>query len=320
MSIYVSISTLEDGEIGNTAIEAVLRADRPDDITVGIAFHTTRSFYERFVHGFKHQELDDRIKSMHFNRDDKRNIGIGIGRKHALLGYSGQDIVVQVDAHTSFDYSWDTQITTLYDLAIKETQNEKTIITGFPGSYITNRFHDREVVNSEMRYCVWSNEPVHGANPMQRWKDVPLRLFPKTMIPPDRMFFPANKVSGAMIVGNSHFVESDSLPRNVVFFEEEIIQTINLLDKGFSLVYPHVMMPITHYYQNTMPSHYVRQTVFNEFLYEDDAISGAMQANYYDFINNPSNAEKCRRYEEWSGFSLDMGFSKPYFIPKSYNY
>lgn len=320
MSIYVAISSLEDAELPQTVFEAVRNAYEPSGVTVGVAFHSSSIFYERAVDGFGHMDIIKNVKPMFFNRNDKVNIGIGIGRKNALSAYSNQDIVVQVDSHTKFEKGWDKQIIRLYEDAIKETGNSDTVVTGFPGSYITDSLFTRELVDPETRYCVWSNEAIAGANPMQRWRDIPLKHFPPHLIQDGRMFFPANKVSGAFLISNGRFAKDNCLPTNSIFFEEELLQTINLLSAGYSLVFPHIMSPISHYYENTMAPQYTRQTVFNELMYSDESINGLMQSNYYDFINNVENKEKCKMFEEWSGFSLNNGFSKPYYIPDSYNY
>ena len=89
-----------------------------------------------------------------------------------------------------------------------------------------------------------------------------------------------------------------------------MLQTIELIDNGFTLVYPGRYSPIAHRYRRgTDPK---RDDIFS--LYKN--VEQYIVKNYCEYISN--NTKKVGRYEEYAGVSLTTGPEDVSFYPRHY--
>lgn len=308
MSTFVSIATLEDPEIINTVNTALNNAD--EDVHVGVAFTTDLEYFlDISSQLFKSGKVSLRCIN------PESNTGVGKGRHAAREMYDGQDYFLQVDAHTNFEKSWDTKIIKLYNEALEETKTDKTILTGIPNKYL--RVGDRIKIDSHVtRYPIFiPNHILHDDFPMLQWGASLLKDFPGKFKNTNKIV-PANKFTASFAFGNSKFADFYGLPEESVFFEEEILQTINLLSEGFRLAFPNTELPITHYdYDDISNKSELRKMLIN--VYNGDP-GEQLWNNFTKFINDPNNLEKCEYFEKYSGYRLRSKIPAQYFVPKNY--
>lgn len=308
MSIYLCLSTLEDFEIVNTVKSALENADKPKDIYVGVAATVRDFFYDSVI---KQLQDIDNVSIKKF--DPVLDRGIGNGRNNARFAYNAQDYIVQVDSHTHFQSGWDTFIINLFNEAVEETGSERTIVTGYLGPY--SRDGDMvNIIDKWITYCIYLQENASESINIKRW----IRKAIKDMLEvadKQKKFFPANKIGADFMIGNNHWAEYSGLPRNLVFWEEEVIQTILLLDSGFSLAFPNVEMPMTHRHlgKDEMSRQSADRLYMNNHVIED-----LINENIKWFVDN--YPEACKRYADYSGYDLASGTVSGKIIPNKFCY
>jgi hypothetical protein len=309
MSIYISIATLEDLDLHNTIMSAIFNADNRRDLHIGIAATTSEKFYEERVIGYgKFAKVSSSLFDVKLNR------GIAKGRINSRFAYDDEDYVLQVDSHTNFEKSWDTKIKNLFHKSLRETENEKTIITSYLSPYI---HHDGKVVplDNWSRYCVYTNCWVAPNVRIMAWEQMPIQVFPEHFRK-DSLFLPANKIGAHFMFSNKTWANQQCLPQEIVFAEEEIVQTIHLLENEFSLVFPNTELPLTHRYAN-LEKGVERKTLLDLFS-KEDFTELMVTRNMFDLIED--HKESCIRYATYGGYDIIHNNVRPFHIPKSYGW
>jgi hypothetical protein len=130
--IFISIASYRDPELESTIKNAIDNAEYPDNLYFGV------------VHQGLDKELPDlsfiknkKIVSMH-PRDAR---GAGFARSKAMELYDDEDYLLQIDSHMQFIKNWDTKLISELNLAIAKSNNEKIILSAFPGMYIREGKH-----------------------------------------------------------------------------------------------------------------------------------------------------------------------------------
>lgn len=325
MSIYVSIASLFDPELEYTLNDIFSNADNPDDIYIGLAITSVDDDVIDFMKDF-YSYIEDKFK------DNKKlqmklihgieNHKIGIGRNTAASMYSGQDYFLQIDSHSLLEKGWDTQLIDLHKKAVQETNNEKTVLT----AYISGYWHTvdgRVPSNGFTRYpiqCPGSRVSGYGNEESKitifpLMQDISLyKELPELM---NQAFIPSPKFNAQFAFGNKYFAENRGLGNDIIFWEEEIIQSIELFDMGFSLVFPNTRLKVMHFYvdnYNIPNSISKRQAPYRTTLNNVNL----MCDNYKKYIDNPENAKKIREWEFYSGLSVYPINKEKRSIPNSY--
>lgn len=295
MSTFVAIPTLKDPEILNTILSAFNNADDPSSVFVGVAAFVDNNFYNALVHRTSH------IDNLFIDRYDyELNTGVGVGRTYAKLRYDNQDNFLQIDSHTHFEKSWDTTLNQILSEAIKDTGNKKTVVSGYLPAY--KRENDKIYKNDNLcGYAIFNKKPLCMDWNKISWIDMPLR---KIVRGESKKFVPALKVSGGFILSNQYYAKDSGHLPNMKFFDEEIIQSIELVSNGFSLVFPNTDIPLLHYYSDNE-----RQ--------KGTATSQEMEESLDRYImENPS---KCKVWEDYAQVNLMESTFKKWHIPKTYS-
>lgn len=309
MSIYICITTLEDPDIYGTIGTALTRADRPDKISIGLAVVSGDSFYNNITSRLPY----DQVTIQRYGIEDIR--GIGKGRKISRFAYNGEDYILQIDPHTFFQNSWDTFLLDVFNEALQETKNEKTILTAGLGSFTVvdgkATVVDDMALYSGMTAAQWSN-----FMKINFWKNYPLSKFPNNDSFKDKRIVPSNKTNGNFIFGNSFFAQYSGLPESAQYLDEEIMQAVYLLEAGFSLAHPNMALPLTHRYNDT---EVLQRQNPKSLLWEDPLIPECLVTkNMYDFIKN--NKDMCARYADYSHYDIVTGIVDPFYVPNSFSY
>jgi hypothetical protein len=310
MSVYVSIPTLIDSEIFNTVCSAVENADY--SVSIGVAFMTPKEYYIDAKHRLSKY---DNVVCKWF--DPNKNAGIGIGRNNARKMYDGQDYILQVDAHTKFEKGWDTKLINMHEQAVEDTDNEKTIVTSLLGNYFI-KDGVRVVGDPTPLYPVWLQN-FYFSNDLKftRWYGYKTKDFPEKFRPKKKVV-PSIKFNGVFAFGNKTFAEYYGLPKDVIFFDEDIIQSINLLYEGYSLAFVDEPLPITHLDYDDIDKESERQLVGHLFD-KEKSISERIGDSLNNFIDNPKNKDRCKYFEKYAGYRFRSNVCAQYFIPKKYS-
>jgi len=328
MSIYIAIPTMYDNQIPFTVFEAIQAAANPDDLTIGLVLMETA--HPDLDYEFYYKDKIEKLLEFPQVKFKRFKVGeyepsIGFGRDQALSMYGGEDYILQVDSHTLFEKNWDTRLIKMYEGALEATQNSKTIMTAYlpgfkhldSGERVPLR-HDKIAQYPIMIFRTWNNTGIPA------WKDEPLAGPDSHQYRSDELYVPAVKFNAQFVFSNKHYFGNTGLDIDTIFWEEEIIQTMSLLEAGFSLVFPNMTIPLSHLFQNN--------TSFEEVLHPTYRVSGAnpnMLSNveYYDnirdnwvkYVTNPANKSKVDRFCQYTKINLKYGPFKEGYIPKEFN-
>jgi len=310
-TIYVSTATIDDTETERSILGLFQKAKYPERIFVGLACSTdSKSFYKKLVKSFKGKNVAiDYVKLKPSNLED---YGTGQARARAFKMYSNQDYVLQCDSHTNFEQDWDEILINTFKEAKKELNHDKIVLTAYLGMY---RFTSAgaEIVNSHARYPFY--DVGFFNNDYVKWMDVPLSEY---NIKYTEKFYPCVKFNGNFAFGDKEFARNPGTYKQALFYDEEIIQGINLINDGFYMVYPNIKLPLTHFYMDFVNEFGGARKYFVQYLSEkeNNIIHDLAKRRYSLLINN---REYVKKYEEYAKINLRTGLYKNnYYVPEDY--
>lgn len=308
--IYVAVPCLgQDDELESTVLSCLRSSSNMDDIVVGIACIGDIDFYNNIKSKFG--EIKN-IKITFF--DDENNIGVAMGRHRATSMYSDEEYFLQIDSHMLFMRSWDVSLKNQLYEAQQISNNEKTILTGYAGKYKYLEYDGNFISNITSVFLTYNCWTVNGFITknfvIPGWKNDIIK----------ETFAPMPKISAHFIFGNQHFARNICLPKHIFFWEEEVIQSIELVSNGFTLVYPGPLSHILHLYRDSSIDGKGNRKS-NSYYWEknnisiDDA-SNIIETNFLNYIKD--NPEKVKKYEEYIGFSILEGPKEENIEPKDF--
>jgi len=324
MSIYIAIPTMYDNQVEFTVNEAIRFADKPEKLTIGLSLMETAHseldyevFYEKKIAPLLNYP---QVKFKRFKVGEYLP-SIGFGRDSSLSMYTDEDYILQIDSHTLFEKGWDTKLIDIYEGALKETNNPKTIVTSYLPMYV-HLDNDQRVSEDKdklasypiMMFRTWYDTGIPA------WKDHNLRT---KGIVRDELYLPCIKFNAQFAFSNKNYIENTGLGIDTIFWEEEIVQTMNLLSAGFSLVFPNMVVPLSHLFQNNTspdvnhPAY--RVTGANPRLIPNEEYIGGIKESWLRFIKDPANAEKVKKFTEYTKVNIKYGPFQEGYIPTDYN-
>jgi hypothetical protein len=312
-TIFVSIAAMDDTEVVPTVLNAFDSATYPERIVVGVGLAALEpSIYNELTERFK----DDprlRITYEQIQRNDLEPLGVGKGRWRAVRQYKNEDYMLQVDCHTHFADGWDVEMIDLFEKAKQASGNPKTIMTTYIGLY--GYSPDRKVIRAKNAYpCFIPNELWLSAVPS--WEDV---LMDKRTHPEE--FYPNVKFNPACAFGDKEWAQDSGVDPNAMFYDEDLLYSINLFDKGFSFVFPNKeVFPITHLNGDDINEFGGERMFFTDYVTpeQDEEISEILRERYFEFLSKPENAAKIRKYEKYAKINAKFGAIMPRYVPKGY--
>lgn len=321
-SIYVAISVLEwDTELPVTIWSCFQNSSGKNNIVMGIAYISTTQTFDRQKTETPELFMDANIKVKHYRIEE--NYGIGRGRNAAYSMYGGEDYVLQVDAHSYFSKNWDSDLIESLHNATKITNNKRTVITGIPEPYWYPKDKNYELSfdeNDVLGYPYWTTGWWWVEDAIPRWG----HRNPRHVTPHlERLiletgFAPAIKVSGAFMFCTKEIIPFTGLHEEFLFWEEEIVQSIELIDNGFTLVYPYIC-PVRHMYCEEDTDEYGGRAIIDDVLIEigvERNIFIDIANNMKKYFTNRDNHKKIKRYEDYAGVYLGDARTKRYFVFK----
>lgn len=316
-TIFVSMATLRDTEAEKTINDIFSAAKYPERVFIGISciMKNTASF-KKIVSGNKN------IRVTYTEVTKKNNasvIGVGKGRHIAESLYDGEDYFLQIDSHTLLNDSWDEYMINLFEEAVEEVGTRKMVMTNYLPRY--GYFPERSIETNDSSYSYYYPRTLYfGFCPM--FLDSPLKYFTEhTGKVYDKKFYPAAKFSAHCAFGDENFARNTGLYKEAYFYDEEIIQSVNLIDDGFLLVHPNTTdFPLHHLYYDEIcelggDREWMTETLDKPVV---DRIEEEAKERYLNFLKN--NREKVKKYEKYAKINLKLGAFKNYHVPEHYDW
>jgi hypothetical protein len=302
--IYISIPCLGyDPELINTIETAYGNANNPKGINIGISFTGNKSFYEEITNKYPN------VKTKYYTYE--QNMGVGSGRLSALSMYDDEEYFLQIDSHNNFFKNWDEYLINKFKQAQKIFMSDRVVFSGCLPVY---EYLGKKIFSeTSLGYPLYAkNDFFFEAIPSFYSEDMDNLELVSEMIQKTG-FAPLTKIHGFFMFGSSALAQKLSIDKNIIFWEEEIIQSINLIDNGFILVYPGKYSPMSHYHIGNKKLGN-RESVFEKY---PNAIQ-LMIKNYYTYILDSKNIDKIKRYKDYVGLDLIIGPEKDNMTPSKY--
>jgi hypothetical protein len=257
-------------------------------LSIGISFCGDQNFANEILKEF----VGERIKSTYY--DALNNLGIGIGRLSAASMYDNEDYFLQIDAHTFFPVGWDKYIIDRFEDIKSKNNNKKIVLSGYLGWYNQESFFDY------LGYTKWIKDKfIIDNQTIPYWECDVLNTQQEEDLDKNG-FITLDKIVAMFMFGDSEFAKNICIPDWVLFWEEEIVQSIELINNGFDIIYPGKKTPFYHYYStnNVDRQRSIDFLKLNNITKEE--YFSMMSKNFTDYCKN----NDIRFYEKMLGFSL----------------
>lgn len=326
-SIYIAIPSLDDTELVPTVLNAFSAADNPERIFIGVSLLARDKWREKdFINATKKHKDNIRFEYIHLNKKTKHRLFVGDGRVRATALYSGEDYFLQVDAHTMFAQGWDTDLINAHKKACKTLKNDKVVLTAYSGYYAHDNYGERFFCDLEKRdriengwlHCPYYVSGLFYHDTIPRWD----------LIPPDIMkklkpgtFVPVIKFNANFAFSSGDFASNSGLYENAEFFEEEILQTVNLIKLGYTLAYPVFKNPIIgHLYGTYIRAGHGRRLSKADYIAKGEDLEAIRTAvnNYKSYLKDPENKEAIEIYQDYIKMKLNLGPAKTVYLFPEY--
>ncbi len=308
-SLFVSIASVEDEEIYNCIEQIYELSDKPDEIFVGICHSVPFKNKNRINYiSSKINKKNVSQKFINFYRE----MGVGYGRKNAMSLYTGQNYILQIDAHTNFQKSWDSKIINYFEEIPEKLKNKKTILTAYLSGYRILDQNKREVQSDgHPMYPCYLSKIKNKIDGVDLRRNSEYESIPKWYTPKDKNFYKfiknkyvlSRKMNANFTFSKSYLADDyDKIYLwNYLFLEEEFISSIQLHDLGYSMVYPNFSIPLSHLYLDW----------YNEFYNENSRKSVSPDKLRYEqarrqvrlYLEDQNNEEKIKKYCNYAGLT-----------------
>lgn len=273
------------------------------------------------------EEIKNELLSKFGNRSDFRfmytpledNVGIAQGRINAASMYDGEDYFLQIDSHTKFERNWDTFLINKFKSAKMTINNNKIVLTGnLSPYYYTDYENDKYESDNELLYTRWvPNEFLLPDRTIPYWNPYEKDELPEEVLHNFEKtgFAPASKIVAMFMFSDHHLPDQLSIPNHIIFWEEEIIQSIELIYNGFTLVCPGFYIPISHFYGDRKGE---QESITRTKSHLHVKAASRMMYNFQKYITDNSNSKKIKTFEAYNGISVLYGTKRNDCFPKSY--
>jgi hypothetical protein len=315
-SIYIAIPSMADTETSATVRNAIESAEHPERVFVGVSFKDLNKKEYKRVLSLKEEYPNISVEFIKLKKRKVSEYGTGDGRFRAQQMYSNQDYMLQVDSHTYFDKNWDSYLIKLFNEFKDQSNMEKFVLTSYipyysyqpersrhPGEFSLPRYPHLIVDDFFLRY-------------LPKWDDNPIPENSKL----DK-FVPCVKFNGAFAFGDKNFANNTGVFKDAIFYDEELIQSINLVGNNFALVFLNIKdFPIAHLYSEDINEFGGERTYFGDLLSarKQEEVADKAISNYLNFIANPENKELVAKYEKYAKMDSRRGPLLSNYIPKDF--
>lgn len=307
--------SLDDEELKYAVDYIFDNAEHPDRVFVGISLiaKKKKSFKDIKSITSKHKNVRAITHKQKFN--DLSTLGVGFNRKKAEELYSGQDYFLQVDAHSFFETAWDTRIIDLFKEAVDEVGDDNIVLTCIPPIYGYTKEEKVVATGPKTRYPQYVVSELFVQS-VPKWADIDVQEVSQ------KRFIPSVKANSAMLFGNKKFAENTGTQSESIFYDEELIYSVELFGRGIALVFPNVEhFPIRHLDGDfCVPNH--DRAFMLEYMDEEkqDVLHANLRNHYKSYIENLDNQQKLEKYKSYAKIDYRRGYfsALPYHIPRSF--
>ena len=308
VSIYVSVPSIRDNEITKTISRCLQKNSGYNQITIGVA-------------GIFFPDEQDEILELLAISKNKSNVkvkildrnfysGVGVARQEAMSMYSGEDYILQIDAHTYFMDGWDEYCIKNFKYIKNTVKEDKVILTSYPPEYRYVGFNKPELVNG------WDNHAIseftdkslmevspHGDSCIycSQWSPLPLWIEKKCR-DINKNIIKNNKISANYIFADSDFANDYNrmFPFNYGFFDEELVMSIEAHYLGYYFYTIKEGIPVAHLYAEDE----------NQFsgsrsgLDEEYILKLNVKQNYLNYTLDPKNRDRIEKFEKYANVKI----------------
>lgn len=306
-SIYISLSSLPDEELLPTLKNAFEAAEFPERVHVGLVVYGATPKLSRKLRKFAKSHPTAKIAHRPIPQgsfdEQFKALGVGRGRTTALSLYEEEDYVLQVDAHTLFADKWDTTLIRIHKEAQTEVPDKTVVLTAYASEYAYSR-GKRVFKEHCFSYATYTSSRIFfGLIP--GWDTVSIDSYD------GKKFLPAAKFCANFVFSTGRFAQVDSLPKDIQFYEEEPIQSVELYSQGFALVFPVIQEPIIgHLYYSDIKGKKGKRVSLMDYAPNSEVANSAaflaqVKENYVGYL--AANKGKVKAYERYAKTNLRLG-------------
>ena len=314
-TIFVAIASIDDEELKHSVDYIYENAEYPERVFVGISLIAKKRKSFKDLQSIVTKYKNVRVTKQKQKYNDLSTVGVGFNRKRAEELYSGEDYFLQVDAHSFFELNWDTRIIDLFNEAVEDVGDDKVILTCIPPIYGYTEKGDVAAVGPATRYPQYELGQLFVQS-VPKWGDI------DSLLVVGKKFIPSVKANSAMLFGDKKFAADTGTKRTSMFYDEELIYSVELFGRGFALVFPNIEhFPIRHLDGDfCVPGH--DRTFMLEYLDQEkeDMLHEKLRDHYYSYVNNPGNKDKLQKYKDYAKIDYKRGYFslQKINIPKAY--
>jgi hypothetical protein len=223
-SIFISIASYRDNELGRTIRDCTDKAAHPERLVFGINWqHDNHEFFEQFY--------DRRCRVI--DTDYRESRGACWARHEAQKLYGGEDFVLQIDSHMRFVRDWDT-VCVDGIRRLQQRGNKKVIISNLMPSYDPDT--DGNLPGAYLTYRLGKFN-----------QDGALALKASVVEkPPPEPFSPGFSISAAFVFSIGALYREVSIDPDLYFDGEEISYAVRAYTHGYDIYHCH--HPIVYHY------------------------------------------------------------------------
>lgn len=303
-TFFISIAAQDDEELQHTVEYIFKNADRPENVFVGIALTAMSGKILKQAKSLA-KKYNVEIDFVKQRMNDLSTIGIGKGRSRASKLYKDQDYMIQIDCHSFFDKSWDSNFIQYFEEAKEVLGDDRFVLTAIPPVY---------------EYCCSKHKDPIKSGPDTRYPYYVLGEFFVDVVPKwseldvsiarEEKFLPSSKVCPAFIMGDKEFAKDPGIYEKATFYDEDLTQTFNLFSRGFAFVFPNVKdLPIRHLDSDGIVKGHDRFFLLN---YLDEEMQEKLHLNlkkeYRAFAKSVQGSKEAEDYKKYSKVDLIKGF------------
>jgi hypothetical protein len=313
-TIFVGIPSMADTETSATVRNAIESAEFPERVFLGVSFKDLNKKEYNKVLALKEEYPNINVEFIKLKKRDVSQYGTGDGRYRAQQLYSGQDYMLQVDSHTYFDKNWDSYLINSFKEFKEKTNIKKFILTSYVPYYSYSPERKRHLGDSSLPRYPYLNVDEFFLNHLPKWSD---KLISKKYA--SEKFVPCVKFNGAFAFGDKNFIKNTGVFKDAIFYDEELIQGINLVGDGFALVFLNVEdFPIAHLYSDDINEFGGKRTYFGDLLNSkrQEIVANKAVSNYLNFVLDPENSKKVEIYQKYAKMDVLRGPLLNNYVPK----
>lgn len=219
---------------------------------------------------------------------------------------------------------WDSYLINKFHCAQRIVNNQKVVLSGYCGSYFYMNGNKNNVhVMVDLGYNQWRPGEFWVDNTIPKWSDVEIKYFPNELLNmvEETGFAPASKIVAMFMFGNHHLAKNLSIYDDILFWEEELLQSMELIHNGFTLVHPGKISPIYHFYIDAIMGDLGYRDKAKKFLPDLESknkYTSAIKNNYLKHVSNKENLHKVKKFEEYNSIDMIKGAENHDIYPKEY--